>query len=144
MLIRAAYVAPLVYALRRRADRSLASRDRLATMQTQLDDGTLPVRSRPQRQPRNEHEAERLEQHIEHRTRMFGTRIRRTLADVDYLAGGPLGWREGTVLVGAGMRGVVTLASRAAPCRCWCPGWAWRPRPTTTRIPSCAPDDQSQ
>jgi CPA1 family monovalent cation:H+ antiporter len=111
VLIRAAYVAPLVYALRRRADRSLASRDKLTSMQTQLDDGTLPVRSRPQRQPRNEHEAERLEQHIERRTRMFSTRIRRTLADVDYLAGAPLGWREGTVLVWAGMRGVVTLAA---------------------------------
>jgi CPA1 family monovalent cation:H+ antiporter len=42
---------------------------------------------------------------------MFSTRIRRTLADVDYLAGAPLGWREGTVLVWAGMRGVVTLAA---------------------------------
>src|SRR6478736_9639231 len=42
---------------------------------------------------------------------MIGTRIRRTLADVDYLAGAPLGWREGTVLVWAGMRGVVTLAA---------------------------------
>ncbi|MFC6345570.1 sodium:proton antiporter, partial [Nocardioides hankookensis] len=106
--IRALYVVPLMVGLRRRAERGQASREHLTTMQTQLDDGSLPVRSRPGREPRNEREAQRLEEHIERRTEMLGTRIRRTLADVDYLAGAPLGWREGTVLVWAGMRGVVT------------------------------------
>ncbi|GAA1789542.1 sodium:proton antiporter [Nocardioides hankookensis] len=109
--IRALYVVPLMVGLRRRAERGQASREHLTTMQTQLDDGSLPVRSRPGREPRNEREAQRLEEHIERRTEMLGTRIRRTLADVDYLAGAPLGWREGTVLVWAGMRGVVTLAA---------------------------------
>ena len=109
--IRALYVVPLLVGLRRRADRGRASREQLTTMQTQLDEGTLPVRSSSRRQPRNEREAERLEHHIERRTEMIGTRIRRTLADVDYLAGAPLGWREGTVLVWAGMGGVVTLAA---------------------------------
>ena len=109
--IRALYVVPLMVGLRRRAERGQASREQLTTMQSQLDDGSLPVRSRPGRQPRNEREAQRLEEHIERRTQMVGTRIRRTLADVDYVAGAPLGWREGTVLVWAGMRGVVTLAA---------------------------------
>jgi CPA1 family monovalent cation:H+ antiporter len=39
------------------------------------------------------------------------TRYRRRLADLDYLAGNPMTWREGTVLTWAGMRGVVTLAA---------------------------------
>jgi monovalent cation/hydrogen antiporter len=109
--IRAAYVVPLMLGLRRRADRGQASREQLTTMQTRLDDGTLPMRSRPGRQPRNEREAERLAQRTEQHTERLDTRIRRALADVDYLAGAPLGWREGTVLVWAGMRGVVTLAA---------------------------------
>ncbi len=35
----------------------------------------------------------------------------RRLADIDYFLAEPLGWREGTILVWAGMRGVVTLAA---------------------------------
>ena len=39
------------------------------------------------------------------------TRFRRGLADIDYFLAEPLGWREGTVVVWAGMRGAVTLAA---------------------------------
>jgi CPA1 family monovalent cation:H+ antiporter len=41
----------------------------------------------------------------------FGTRLRRVLADIDYFTGAPLGWREGTIVVWAGMRGAVTVAA---------------------------------
>ncbi|WP_448809777.1 cation:proton antiporter [Agromyces bauzanensis] len=41
----------------------------------------------------------------------FRTRIRRRVADLDYFMAVPLGWREGTVIVWAGMRGAVTLAA---------------------------------
>jgi CPA1 family monovalent cation:H+ antiporter len=41
----------------------------------------------------------------------FRTRIRRKVADIDYFVAEPLGWREGTVIVWAGMRGAVTLAA---------------------------------
>jgi len=41
----------------------------------------------------------------------FRTRIRRKVADIDYFMAVPLGWREGTVIVWAGMRGAVTLAA---------------------------------
>ncbi len=41
----------------------------------------------------------------------FQADIRRRLADIDYFLAEPLGWREGTILVWAGMRGVVTLAA---------------------------------
>src|SRR5690606_7236372 len=37
--------------------------------------------------------------------------LRRRAADIDYLTAERLGWREGTLLVWAGMRGVVTLAA---------------------------------
>jgi hypothetical protein len=39
------------------------------------------------------------------------TRITRALADLDYYQSSPLGWKHGTVIVWAGMRGVVTLAA---------------------------------
>ncbi|MCU1476282.1 MAG: solute:hydrogen antiporter [Subtercola sp.] len=39
------------------------------------------------------------------------TRTIRTLADIDYYVAAPLGWREGGILVWAGMRGAVTLAA---------------------------------
>lgn len=41
----------------------------------------------------------------------FGTRLRRVLADIDYFTGTPLGWREGSIVVWAGMRGAVTVAA---------------------------------
>ncbi|MDR1807909.1 MAG: cation:proton antiporter [Propionibacteriaceae bacterium] len=47
-------------------------------------------------------------------------RVRRLVGDVDYLAARPFGWREGSVLVWAGMRGVVTLAgAQALPETLW-------------------------
>ena len=39
------------------------------------------------------------------------TRLRRVRADLDYLLDEPLGWREGVVVVWAGMRGAVTVAA---------------------------------
>lgn len=38
-------------------------------------------------------------------------RLARTLAELDYHRSSPLGWKHGTVIVWAGMRGVVTLAA---------------------------------
>ena len=39
------------------------------------------------------------------------TRVSRMLGDLDYYQASPLGWKHGTVIVWAGMRGVVTLAA---------------------------------
>ncbi|MGO4536507.1 cation:proton antiporter [Leifsonia sp. 2MCAF36] len=47
---------------------------------------------------------------VENLTR-FGTRVRRLIADIEYFTGAPLGWREGTIVVWAGMRGAVTVAA---------------------------------
>lgn len=90
--VRTAYVAPLLLALHRRAQRGDELRERISQMQERIDDPDFAGGS-------------------VRRTEMFRTRLRRGLADVDYLTGSPVGWREGTVLVWAGMRGVVTLAA---------------------------------
>ncbi|WP_285113916.1 sodium:proton antiporter [Leifsonia sp. fls2-241-R2A-40a] len=47
---------------------------------------------------------------VENLTR-FGTRLRRVIADIEYFTGAPLGWREGTIVIWAGMRGAVTVAA---------------------------------
>lgn len=41
----------------------------------------------------------------------FRRRVSRTLADIAYLESEPFGWREGSIIVWAGMRGAVTLAA---------------------------------
>jgi CPA1 family monovalent cation:H+ antiporter len=47
----------------------------------------------------------------ERRLQQMRRRVTRTLADLDYYQSSPLGWKHGTVIVWAGMRGVVTLAA---------------------------------
>ncbi|WP_235929078.1 cation:proton antiporter domain-containing protein [Marisediminicola senii] len=41
----------------------------------------------------------------------FSTRVTRMLADIDYFVRKPMGWRDGTIVVWAGMRGAVTVAA---------------------------------
>lgn len=90
--MRALYVVPLLVALRRRAVRGEAMRDRITELQGRLDD------------PEHPRHGGRRHEHVR-------TRVRRGLADLDYFTGSPVGRREGAVLVWAGMRGVVTLAA---------------------------------
>ncbi|MDR1807801.1 MAG: cation:proton antiporter [Propionibacteriaceae bacterium] len=105
---RAAVVAPLVKLLQARARRLLRRRQkvvgaavgrqaRVAQLAAALADGTAP--------PALSAAA------VTARQRRRDLKTRRFLADVDYLASKPLGWREGAVLTWAGMRGVVTLAA---------------------------------
>ena len=110
VLVRAAYVVPLLAGLHRRAERVGARRPHLEEVGTRLDAGGLEP-TRRTRQPRNDREAAHVEAHVARRTQMLRTRIRRGLADIDYLAGAPMGVREGAVLVWAGMRGAVTVAA---------------------------------
>ncbi|TYL45333.1 sodium:proton antiporter [Nocardioides sp. BGMRC 2183] len=101
LLVRAAYVALLLVGLHRRAERKAAVKPRLDVLQERLDQDQ-PLFSDPRA-------AQRFSS-PEHRQR-FATRIRRGLADIDYLLTSPLRWREGTILVWAGMRGAVTVAA---------------------------------
>jgi monovalent cation/hydrogen antiporter len=101
LAVRTAYVAQLILILRRRARRKAASKPHVESLHGRLSDpqtaGTLLQGTGRSLSPAH---AERLR-----------TRLRRTVADIDYFLAEPMGWREGTVLVWAGMRGAVTLAA---------------------------------
>jgi len=106
ILVRAAYVAPLLRSLGSRARRSEKLRPRIETMQQRIadadNDPKALVRTGGPGSGRVPSEKD---------VGRFTTRLRRTLADIDYFAGAPLGWREGTIVVWAGMRGAVTVAA---------------------------------
>lgn len=98
LLIRAVYVAGLIFVQGRRA-RS-RQRHRLEQITERLD--SLP----PDFAGRG-HDPQQT------RRRLAGMRSRVTRAfhDLDYYEASPLGWKHGTIIVWAGMRGVVTLAA---------------------------------
>jgi NhaP-type Na+/H+ or K+/H+ antiporter len=105
LIVRAGCVAPLLAGLHRRTRRGERSKPRLNVMQQRLD-GTAPpfaARGAADRFRRRAISPEFVER--------MRTRVRRALADVDYLLAEPLGWREGGILVWAGMRGAITLAA---------------------------------
>lgn len=107
VVIRAAFVAPSLWLLARRGRRDPATRERIATIRDQLESGELqqPTRGRPRLDPAEYAERARG------RSARLSTHLTRRLADLDYLAAQAFGWREGIVLVWAGMRGAVTLAA---------------------------------
>jgi NhaP-type Na+/H+ or K+/H+ antiporter len=103
LVVRAAYVAPLLAALRRRARRGEALQPRVAALHQRLEAGDLSSRPGRGRSRRGGYGRRDL-----HRVTI---RARRVLADIDYLLRQPLGVREGTIVVWAGMRGAVTVAA---------------------------------
>jgi NhaP-type Na+/H+ or K+/H+ antiporter len=106
ILVRAAYVAPLLQSLGRRTRRSEKLRPRIETMQQRIADAD----SDPAALVRSGGPGAGRAPSVRDVGR-FTTRLRRTLADIDYFTGAPLGWREGAVVVWAGMRGAVTVAA---------------------------------
>src|SRR5699024_8674587 len=100
--VRTGYVSLLVVSLRRRARRHQRMRPRLDAVQERISDPAAEERWEQLRrrrrgpQPRLEH---------------MRTRIARLSADIDYFLARPFSWREGTIVVWAGMRGVVTVAA---------------------------------
>ncbi|WP_369373598.1 cation:proton antiporter [Promicromonospora sp. Populi] len=104
LVVRAAFVAPLIVLQSRRARRGEAVRETLSGIQDRLDQRAAAAPPAAAEAPKGRRSrAARLE-------RIQGT-LRRRTADIDYDLAKPLGWREGTLLVWAGMRGVVTLAA---------------------------------
>ncbi|RZS66604.1 sodium/proton antiporter (CPA1 family) [Agromyces ramosus] len=110
IVVRALFVFPMLGLQRRSSRRGASMKPRLTAFQERLDTAELgaitapdprgaPGRGRPGR----ELSAASLGR--------FRSRIRRKVADIDYFVAEPLGWREGTVIVWAGMRGAVTLAA---------------------------------
>lgn len=94
LLVRAAYVSLLLWAGRARAGR--VDRSAIEAMDARLDALSQSGSAPPRRQ---------------RRVSSMRERIARVLADLDYYQASPLGWKHGTVIVWAGMRGVVTLAA---------------------------------
>lgn len=112
LVVRAAYVFPTLAVFAARTRRAEALRPKLTAAQQRLDDRDLAELA--------EEVADReVERRVRARRTMptdariarLRTRLRRKVADLDYFLAVPLGWREGTVIVWAGMRGAVTLAA---------------------------------
>lgn len=104
VLVRAAYVAPLLGVLARRARRGERMQTRVQGMQERMGtpEGTketFDAVSSGRRRP-SQRDLDR-----------FALRVTRVLADIEYFLRAPLGWREGTAVVWAGMRGAVTVAA---------------------------------
>lgn len=108
LVVRAAYVAFLLWA--GRARRHGTDRARFEEFDARLDSFTengFPSRGGPGSPVRAQPSPER----IERRTGLMRRRVARALADIDYYQASPLGWKHGSIIVWAGMRGVVTLAA---------------------------------
>ncbi|MBU4464395.1 MAG: sodium:proton antiporter [Actinobacteria bacterium] len=117
IFVRAVYVALLVTAQGRRARRM--SHERLASFDARIDNvEALPPEAWRRRKTTPAQRARTIES--------MRTRVRRAVADLDYYQSAPLGWKHGTIVVWAGMRGVVTLAAAQTLPRDY-PGVAQRP-----------------
>ncbi|GAA3751190.1 sodium:proton antiporter [Microbacterium kribbense] len=105
LAVRAGYVSLVVWGQGRRARRM--NRARLEHLGDRLDavaDGRISLPTRAHRGPRRVADPQRW------LDAMRG-RVARGLADIDYYQATPLGARHGSIIVWAGMRGVVTLAA---------------------------------
>lgn len=100
VIVRSAYLAPLLMILRGRRLRREQAIPRIEELNQQLGESGEPTEWPFGRAPMTDQ-----------RVRQTRTRLRRLMADIDYYIAAPLGWREGGVLVWAGMRGAVTLAA---------------------------------
>lgn len=106
IIIRAAFVAPALWLLACRGRRDPAVRQRIAAIQERIDSGEITPPPRSADMGDTEYHLR-----VDERSEEISTRLTRRLADLDYLSAQRFGWREGVVLVWAGMRGAVTLAA---------------------------------
>lgn len=126
LLIRAVYVTPLIGLLARRARRGSAIRPYLEDMGSSLTGATGTSEDAPsgerdshlrrswRRRPTDPESIARMNDHLSanpQAAERFQSRITRRIADIDYYTDAPMGPKEGTIIVWAGMRGVVTLAA---------------------------------
>lgn len=116
LAVRAVYVSGLVWLQSRRARDS--RRNRLEQISERLDIITANPAGLPPpgaiddaRGGRRARGGPRNPELRQRRLDSMRTRITRAFADLDYYQSSPLGWRHGTIIVWAGMRGVVTLAA---------------------------------
>ncbi len=104
IVVRAAYIAPLLGILAARSRRGERMQTKVQDMRERM--GTPEGKQETYRQvsPRRRSVSER-------ELDRFALRLTRVLADIEYFLREPLGWREGTAVVWAGMRGAVTVAA---------------------------------
>lgn len=107
LAVRILYVAPLVWAQSRRARRISSVRGRFDDWDKIVTDGAASASSR--RSPTRRVVAGGAQS--PRRMAIFRTRMTRARADLDYYEASPLGWRHGSLIVWAGMRGAVTVAA---------------------------------
>ncbi|WP_411700857.1 cation:proton antiporter [Conyzicola sp.] len=102
ILVRAAYIGPLLAVLKSRSRHAEKLQGRLQNMQQRFAApyGAQEAFGEVSRRQPSERDLQR-----------FAVRVTRGLADIEYFRRQPLGWREGTVVVWAGMRGAVTVAA---------------------------------
>lgn len=101
LVLRTLYVIPLVYIQSRRTRRAESVRPHLEQARTRFQNVTaddLAARTGGRGNP-------------ERRLVSFRRRLSRSIGDAQYLEDSQLGWREGSLIVWAGMRGAVTLAA---------------------------------
>lgn len=106
LVVRAVYVSALIWVQGRRSHHAPHHRARAERVRDHVDRIEETYRADPHRLDRDGDPARTTR-----RLSWARRRISRTLADLDYYRDAPLGWRHGTVIVWAGMRGVVTLAA---------------------------------
>lgn len=100
LLTRAAYVSFIIWRQGRRARRyESVDFDRMNERLDDVEAGRTPPRGSPD------------PARMSARLAVMRRRLQRMSADLDYYRASPLGWKHGTVIVWAGMRGVVTLAA---------------------------------
>lgn len=110
LVVRAAYVTLLIsFQSRQARKRQAISRERLQAIDARLDQ--MEVQAWPPPAGTPERLARVSTERAQRRLGVMRDRVARTLADFDYYQSSPLGWKHGTVIVWAGMRGVVTLAA---------------------------------
>ena len=107
LLVRALYVTGLIALQARRSRRHVRHQDRIEGAQQRLDRFEEAYREAPEQFGEGRAGPARTERRIG----WMRARISRTMADLDYYRDSPLTARHGTVIVWAGMRGVVTLAA---------------------------------
>lgn len=101
ILIRGAFVGPLLAALKLRSDRRVQRKPRITSLQARIDEADA-----------GQNGFSRAGKPVpQARVDRFNSYLRRTLADIEYFVAQPLGWRKGTIVVWAGMRGAITLAA---------------------------------
>ena len=107
LVVRALFVVPSLWLQRRRVHRGAEVRDVLSEAEGRLTARRAAEREAPR--PEGVDTAQLAQVQAARRSRL--TWLRRRISDIDYLAAESFGWREGTLLVWAGMRGAVTLAA---------------------------------